>query len=83
MSAYPELQEDVKDVATWTNQLIAISPNEQRELCGLAALPDEEMSEPWVNSMGRQPLTDFQMNEVDESLNENENEEDDTQTDSE
>ncbi len=82
MSCYPELQEDVKDVATWTNQLIAISPNEQRELCGLAALPDEEMSEPWVNSMGRQPLTDFQMNQVDDALNNSEEPEDDTQTDS-
>lgn len=84
MSVFPELQEDVKEIATWTNQLIAISPNEQRELCGLAALPDDEMSEPWVNSMGRQPLADFQLNQVDDALNnEDENEqEDDTEDDS-
>lgn len=79
MSCYPELMADVKDTATWTSQLIAISPNEQRELCGLAALPEDEMSEPWVNSMGRQPLTDFQMNAVDAALNEEDDLEDDSE----
>lgn len=74
MSVFPELQENVGDVAEWTSKLIAISPNEQRELCGLAALPDDEMSEPWVNAMGRQPLTDFQMNQVDEALADEEQE---------
>lgn len=80
MSVFPELSENVAETATWTNQLIAISPNEQRELCGLAALPDDEMSEPWVNSMGRQPLADFQMNQVDAALEEEP--EDDTEDDS-
>lgn len=75
MSAYSELQENVKETAEWTSQMIAISPNEQRELCGLAALPDPEMSEPWVNAVGRQPLTDFKLNAVDNALN------DDTETD--
>lgn len=75
MSCYPELQADVKETAEWTSQMIAISPNEQRELCGLAALPDPEMSEPWVNAVGRQPLTDFKLNAVDNALN------DDTETD--
>jgi HK97 family phage portal protein len=74
MSSFPELQEDVKEVATWTNSLIAISPNEQRELCGLAALPDEEMSVPWINGAGRVPLTDFQANDIDNDLDEEENE---------
>lgn len=74
MSCYPELQADVHETATWTSQMIAISPNEQRELCGLAALPDPEMSEPWVNTLGRQPLTDFQQTAVDNALNEDDNE---------
>lgn len=69
MSAFSELQDNVKDVAAWTNTLIAVSPNEQRELCGLAALPDPEMSEPWVNTLGRQPLSERQMNTVDNALN--------------
>lgn len=71
MSAYPELMENVAETAEWTNKLIAISPNEQRELCGLAALPDDEMSEPWIMGAGRVPLADFQANVVDEELNNN------------
>jgi HK97 family phage portal protein len=69
MSVYSELQSDVKDTATWTSQLIAISPNEQRELCGLAALPDESMNEPWINPNGRQAKSEYDMNEVDNALN--------------
>lgn len=68
MSCYPELQADVKDTAEWTSKLTAISPNEQRELCGLAALTEPEMNEPWVLSMGRQPLTDYQQSVVDAAL---------------
>lgn len=68
ISCYPELQADVKETAEWTSKLIAVSPNEQRELCGLAALPEPEMSEPWVTSMGRQPLKDFQQSQVDQAL---------------
>lgn len=74
VSCFPELQSDVKDTATWTSQLIAISPNEQRELCGLAALPDDEMSEPWIMGAGRVPLSDFQANTVDDELNNNDDE---------
>ena len=69
MSVFSELQEDVAKVATWTSQLIAVSPNEQRELCGLAALPDPQMSEPWVMPIGRQPLSERQMNSVDNAIN--------------
>lgn len=70
ISCYPELQADVKDTAEWTSKIIAISPNEQRELCGLAALPEDELNEPWVTSMGRTPLSDYQATEVQNDLNE-------------
>lgn len=69
VTVFSELQADVKDTADWTSKLIAIIPNEQRELCGLSAVDDEVMNEPWVTSMGRQPLTDYQLNEVDNALN--------------
>jgi hypothetical protein len=36
------------------------------------------MSEPWVMSTGRQPLSDYQMNAVDDSLN---NDDDELQND--
>lgn len=69
ISCYPELQADVKDTAEWTSKMIAISPNEQRELCGLAALPDAEMSEPWVITGQRMPLGDYAASIVDQTLN--------------
>lgn len=71
MSCYPELQADVKETAEWTNNLIVQIPDEQRELCGLAATGDPELSKPWVKSgAGYIPLTDFQANQVDAALNE-------------
>jgi len=60
ISVYPELQADVKETAEWTNNLIVQIPNEQRELCGLAATTDPELNEPWVKSAGGYiPLADF------------------------
>ena len=75
MSVYSELQDNVKDVADWTSKLLAVSPNEQRELCGLESVDNPALDEVWVQQIGRMPLTDFQMNAVDESLN-NDGEED-------
>jgi HK97 family phage portal protein len=69
MSVFSELQEDVKEVADWTSKLIAISPNEQRELSGLATINDPSLDEVWVQGSGRQPLSDFQSNAVDQALN--------------
>lgn len=75
MSVYSELQDNVKDVADWTSKLLAVSPNEQRELCGLESIDDSTLDEVWVSEMGRVPYSDFQANEVDNSLN-NDTEED-------
>jgi HK97 family phage portal protein len=69
MECFSELQEDVKEVADWTSKLIAISPNEQRELSGLATINDPSLDEVWVQGNGRQPLSDFQSNAVDNALN--------------
>jgi len=61
ISCYPELQADVKETSEWTNNLIVQIPDEQRELCGLAATGDPELSKPWVKSgAGYVPLADFQ-----------------------
>lgn len=72
MTVYTELQEDVKEVLQWTSQLIAVSPNEQRELAGLESVDDEQLNQPWVMSMGRQPLEDFNMADVDNALEDDE-----------
>ena len=75
MSVYSELQQDVSKTAEWTGKLLAVSPNEQRELLGLAALDFPEMSEPWVQQTGRVPLSEYQITDVDNVLN-NDTEED-------
>lgn len=70
LSVFSELQEDVGKVVDYTSKLMAISPNEERELAGLGALPDPQLSEPWVMSGGsRVPLSERQMNQVDNALN--------------
>lgn len=69
MTVFPELANDAKEVATWTSQLTAMIPNEQREQCGLAAYPDKVFDEPWVMQGGsRIPLSEWKIQPVDESL---------------
>ena len=68
MSCYSE-PGNVKDVADWTSKLLAVSPNEQRELCGLESVDDEALNEVWVQQSGRVPLTEFQMTDVENDLN--------------
>jgi len=69
MSCYSELQDNVKDVAAWTSQLLAVSPNEQRELCGLESIEDPTLDEVWVQQAGRVPFTEFKATPVDNALN--------------
>lgn len=84
LNCYPELQADVKETAGWTSSITAISPNEERELVGLAALPDPLLSKPWIKTgTGRVPLEDFeamQSNVVDAGLQENIDTEDNADT---
>lgn len=70
MTCFPELANDAKDVATWTAQLTAMVPNEQREQCGLSAYPDSIFDEPWIMQAGsRVPLSEWQASAVDNALN--------------
>lgn len=68
MQVFSELQQNIGEVVDWTSKMIAITPNEQRELAGLETVKDPSMDEVWVKPNDRQPLTDFQMNDVDENL---------------
>lgn len=69
MTAFGELAADAKEVAAWTQQMIAMVPNLQLELAGLSAIDDPILNEPWVQSIGRMPLSDYGMNQVDNALN--------------
>lgn len=68
-NVFTELRQSAADVAAWTSQLIAITPNEQRTLMGMDALQDPIMDEVWVNSVGRQPMSEREANIVDNELN--------------
>lgn len=68
-TVYTELQEDVSSIADWTSKMIAITPNEQRDLIGLEMLEDETMDEPWVLNNQRTPISDYQQNQIDQVLN--------------
>jgi hypothetical protein len=75
MSVYSELQENVKDTVDWYSKLIVQIPNEQRELANLAAHEDEVFNEPWVMDGGTMvPYSQLGANEVDDSLNEDDEE---------
>lgn len=70
MECFTELEANIEKVVNWTSKVIAISPNEERELVGLDSDPDPIMDEKWVLSGGaRVPLSDYQMNVVDQTLN--------------
>lgn len=67
---FTELESNIEKVVSWTSKLIAISPNEERELAGLESDPDPIMDEKWILSGGsRVPLSDFKMGLVDQTLN--------------
>lgn len=70
LSVFSELQEDVGRIADWTSKMVYVVPDDQAELCGLAATGLPVMKEPWVMMGGnRVPLSDFQANAVDAALN--------------
>jgi phage portal protein BeeE len=76
MTVFGELQADVKETAEWYKGLLVRIPNEERELVGLSAYDDETFNEPWVQVAGQWvPLSERQMNEVDNALNDDDEEE--------
>jgi HK97 family phage portal protein len=75
-TCFTELQQDAKEVAEWTSQMIAISPNEQRNMLGMDAVEGDEMDEVWISRTGRQPLSDFLETATQNALNDQGREED-------
>lgn len=66
---FTELQVDITEIVAWTSKLIAISPNEERELVGMESDPAPIMDEKWVLSgNGRVPLSDYQQSVIDQTL---------------
>lgn len=58
-SELPELQENMKELASWLAQAWWITPNEKRELMGYEKYTDDKFDEPWVGT-GLLPLSELE-----------------------
>lgn len=70
LDVFSELESNSKETMEYLERVTAVRPNEERELVGLDSDPDPLMDELWIrNGAGvRIPLSDFQMNQVDQTL---------------
>jgi len=70
MTVYSELAYDLNEVANWISRVSQVfTPNEIREQFGFEELEIPEFNEPWITPQMGQPLTEWQMNPVDNALN--------------
>lgn len=68
-TCFSELEEDMKEKVAWVNQIRGLSPNRRNELLGLEKIQGAEFDEPWITIDMGQPLSQWQMNDVDEAIN--------------
>lgn len=70
-TCYTELEENTKDKVDWVTKLgpLGVSPNRQLELLGLETVDNPLYDEPWRDPNGAQPLSELEMNEIDNELN--------------
>lgn len=69
MTVFTELQEDVKEMVQWLEKLPFMPPNRKLDLLNLEQIKDPIMDEPWITQGMGQPLSEWQMNDVDNALN--------------
>lgn len=71
MTVYTELQQDVSEMMNWLEKLMAngYPLNRALEMLNIEKLPQPEFDEPWITPGMGQPLSEWQMNEVDNALN--------------
>ncbi len=66
---FTELQTDINETLSAMSKMTLVTPNEERVAANMDALTEPEADEIWVMQSGsRVPISDFQANEVDESL---------------
>jgi HK97 family phage portal protein len=68
MTCYGEIQDDNKDTVDWMERMKFLSPNERRAMINLETLPDKIFDQVWVTQDMGTPLSEWQMNDVDETL---------------
>ena len=62
-TCFTELQEDVALKSGWVNQLMCLSPNEQRSLLGLETIDNPIFDEQWIRTENGMPLSEWEINE--------------------
>lgn len=66
---FTELEENMKERAAWLATIPWMTPNERRDMLNQERLEDPTMDEVWITPGMGQPLSEWQLNDVDESLN--------------
>lgn len=68
MTVYGEIQDDNKDTVEWMDKMKFLSPNERRAMISLETIPDKTFDEIWVTPDMGTPLSEWNMNPVEETL---------------
>lgn len=71
MTVFSELQQDMKEMMDWLKPLMekGLPLNRAMEMLNLEKINDPLFDEPWITPSMGQPLSEWQMNEVDNALN--------------
>lgn len=69
ITCYSELSENMGDTAKWVTTVPWFTPNEQRELLDMEALPNPEFDEAWITPQMGQPYSEWEISEVDQNIN--------------
>lgn len=72
MDVYSELQTDMGETIKWVEPMARITglpPNRVLELMGQEKISNPIFDEPWINNNMGQPISEWEMNEVDNVLN--------------
>ena len=74
MTVYTELQADMKEMTEWMDKLPFLSPNRKLDLLNLEKVDNPIFDEPWITQGMGQPLSEWEMTENENALNEDEEE---------
>jgi phage portal protein BeeE len=71
-TVFTELDEDIKDKVEWITKLKGLPPNRVLELLNIERVDNPLFDEPWITQDMGQPLSEWELNDVDKNLDEEE-----------
>lgn len=69
MSVYSELSSTTKEITEWMDKMPWMSPNQKLSTLNLETNPDPRFDEVWITQQMGQPMSEWDMNPVDTTLN--------------